>query len=120
MFEQGSLQASNAIELSGLCDSERSRSSSIRDNSPVLEDGVPLTQLENSRSSSAPLGAGPSAIEKNGLTRLAWKERNGKDERKLLPELQKIFEALAFSRPKLSVAADGSTHQSILKSEGTR
>jgi putative FmdB family regulatory protein len=46
MFGQGSLQASDAIELSGLCDSERSRALAqfeiIR---LFFEDGVPLTQL---------------------------------------------------------------------------
>jgi putative transposase len=101
------LQAPDAIELSGLCDTERSRALArfeiIR---PFLEDGVPLTRLARER--QIVLRTARRWVERyreNGLAGLARKERNDKDERKLLPELQEIIEGLALSSPKLSIAA---------------
>ena len=85
MFGQGSLQASAAIELSGLCDSERSRALArfeiIR---PFFEGGVPLTRL--AREQQIGLRTARRWVERyreNGLARLARNERNDKDERKL-------------------------------------
>ena len=101
------MQAPGAIELSGLCDTERSRALArfeiIR---PFLEDGVPLTRLARER--QIVVRTARRWVERyreNGLAGLARKERNDKNERKLLPELQKIIQGLALSRPKLSVAA---------------
>ena len=77
------MEACDAIELSGLCDTERSRALTrfeiIR---PFLEDGVPSTRLAKEQQ--------------------IVKERNEKDERRLLSELQDIIEGLALSRPKRS------------------
>jgi putative transposase len=101
------LETPDAIELSGLCDIERSRALArfeiIR---PFLEDGVSLTRLARER--RIVLRTARRWVEryrKNGLVGLVRKERNDKDERKLLPELQQIIEGLALSRPKLSAAA---------------
>jgi len=99
-----SLEASDAIELSGLCDTERSRALTrfeiIR---PFLEDGVPLTRL--AKEQQIVLRTARRWVEryrKSGLAGLVRKERNDKDERRLLPELQEIIEGLALSRPKRS------------------
>jgi hypothetical protein len=99
-----SLEASDAIELSGLCDTERSRALTrfeiIR---PFLEDGVPLTRL--AKEQQIVLRTALRWVEryrKSGLAGLVRKERNDKDERRLLPELQEIIEGLALSRPKTS------------------
>ncbi len=101
------METPDAIELSGLCDVERNRALArfeiIR---PFLEDGVPLTRLARER--RIVLRTARRWVEryrKNGLVGLVRKERNDKDERKLLPELQQIIEGLALSRPKLSAAA---------------
>jgi putative transposase len=77
--------------------------SSIRRKRPFLEDGVPLTRLARER--RIVLRTARRWVEryrKNGLVGLVRKERNDKDERKLLPDLQQIIEGLALSRPKLS------------------
>jgi hypothetical protein len=99
-----SLEASDVIELSSLCDTERSRALTrfeiIR---PFLEDGVPLTRL--AKEQQTVLRTARRWVEryrKSGLARLVRKERNDKDERRLLPELQEIIEGLALSRPKRS------------------
>jgi putative transposase len=101
------LETPDAVELSGLCDIERNRALArfeiIR---PFLEDGVPLARLARER--RIVLRTARRWVEryrKNGLVGLVRKERNDKDERKLLPELQQIIEGLALSRPKLSAAA---------------
>ena len=98
------MEASDAIELSGLCDTERSRALTrfeiIR---PFLEDGVPLTRLATEQ--QIVLRTARRWVEryrKSGLAGLVRKERNDKDERRLLPELQEIIEGLALSRPKRS------------------
>ena len=99
------MEASDAIELSGLCDTERSRALTrfeiIR---PFLEDGVPLTRL--TKEQQIVLRTARRWVEryrKSGLAAgLVRKERNDKDERRLLPELQEIIEGLALSRPKRS------------------
>ena len=96
------MEASDAIELSGLCDTERSRALTrfeiIR---PFLEDGVPLTRL--AKEQQIVLRTARRWVEryrKSGLAGLVRKERNDKDERRLLPELQEIIEGLALSWPK--------------------
>lgn len=101
------METSDAIELSGLSDAERSRALARFDIiRPFLEDGVSLTGLARER--RIVLRTARRWVEryrKNGLVGLVRKERNDKDERKLLPELQQIIEGLALSRPKLSAAA---------------
>ena len=94
------MQAPDAVELSSLCDTERSRAlarfETIR---PLLEDGPPFTRLARER--QIVVRTARRWIEhyrENGLTGLARKERNDKDQRRLLPELQAIIEALALSR----------------------
>ena len=67
---------------------------------------MPLTRLARER--QIVLRTARRWVERyreNGLAGLARKERNDKDERKLLPELHEIIEGLALSRPKLSVPA---------------
>lgn len=93
------METPDAIELSGLCDIERSRALArfeiIR---PFLEDGVSLTRLARER--WIVLRTARRWVEcyrKNGLVGLVRKERNDKDERKLLPELQQIIEGLALA-----------------------
>jgi putative transposase len=98
------LEASDAIELSGLCDTERSRAiirfEIIR---PSLEDGVPLTRVgKEQRIVLRTARRWVERYRKNGLAGLVRNERNDKDERRLFPELQEIIEGLASSRPKRS------------------
>ena len=76
-----SLEASDAIELSGLCDTERSRALTrfeiIR---PFLEDGVPLTRL--AKEQQIVLHTARRWVEryrKSGVAGLIRKERNDKD-----------------------------------------
>ncbi len=106
-LEQVSVEIFDSIELSGLCDIERSRALArfemIR---PFLEDRVPLTRLTQER--QIVLRTARRWVEryrKYGLVGLVRKERNDKDERKVSPELQQIIEGLALTRPKLSAAA---------------
>jgi putative transposase len=61
---------------------------------PFLEDGVPLTRL--AKEQQIVLRTARRWVEryrKSGLAGLVRKERNDKDERRLLPELQEIMEA---------------------------
>ena len=101
------MEASDAIELSGLSDNERSRALArfeiIR---PFLEDAVPLARLARER--NIVLRTARRWVERyrrSGLMGLVRRERNDKNERKLSTELQQIIEGLALSRPKLSAAA---------------
>jgi putative transposase len=67
---------------------------------------VPLTRLARER--QIVLRTARRWVErfrKDGLVGLVRRERNDKDERKLLPELQQIIEGLALSTPRLSAAA---------------
>jgi putative transposase len=75
------LEGSDAIELSGLCDTERSRALTrfeiIR---PFLEDGVPLTRL--AKEQQIVLHTARRWVEryrKSGVAGLIRKERNDKD-----------------------------------------
>jgi putative transposase len=75
------LEGSDAIELSGLCDTERSRALTrfeiIR---PFLEDGVPLTRL--AKEQQIVLRTARRWVEryrKSGVAGLIRKERNDKD-----------------------------------------
>jgi putative transposase len=98
------LEASDAIELSGLSDTERSRALArfeiIR---PFLEDAVPLARLARER--NIVLRRWVERRRQGGLMGLVRKERNDKNERKLSTELQHIIEGLALSRPRLSAAS---------------
>ena len=98
------MEASDAIELSGLSDTERSRALArfeiIR---PFLEDAVPLARLARER--NIVLRRWVERRRQGGLMGLVRKERNDKNERKLSTELQHIIEGLALSRPRLSAAS---------------
>jgi putative transposase len=94
------------VSLSSLSDEARAsalaRFQIIR---PFLEDGVPLTQV--AREQGVILRTARRWVQRyrrEGLSGLARKERDDKDQRKLTPALQQVIEGLALRKPRLSAA----------------